>query len=153
MIKRIALVCTLLASSHLQAENLLDKMKKTPASQYSLSSVKLDIIAYKATESLPSRRYDREIETDKFEAHIEKFQSLSDSNNLILIASHTAKSKYVKKDTCKALLEHMKSTLPLSEIETYIFPESLLQEARTAKTLRYAILITAEENSDFKVTC
>lgn len=137
------------------AENdILTKLKNTPASQYEISSLTLDIVAELITMRLPKDKYDRRFKGPDYTFTHLNYSSSTEDNQLVFIANLKGQSKYLTPQNCSKIKDKILKILPVSAVAKLIFRSLDGEDLKQAENLiNYKAIIIAEENEAFAIDC
>lgn len=145
--KKSILLGLLVASFTVNA-SVLDKLKNTPASQYELGKVQLEIAAYLLTEKFKGEK----LNNSKFKtAEI----SIDDSDSHLTVkVSLVGRSKYLTDNACQSIHEGSKRLFPKQEVMSDLWP-SLSQSEYSELSSHFFVKteLISEDNPNLKITC
>jgi hypothetical protein len=128
------------------ANDAIDFLKDTPASQYDIGRIQ----ASRAADALSLQFNGERIEGTKFK--VKGFDSTNDLETIGLIGEFVGRSKYLSLDSCK----NVKSKFNLSEnrLEKIFWPDFTDEELNLIKGIVvFSVELIAEENADFRISC
>lgn len=146
--KKCILALTMLVAAIPAHAGILDKLKKTPATQYELGAFKLSLGAYMLTEKLKGER----MADSGFK--VVKFRTDEKDGKLFFIVSGIGKAKYMSEDACSTYQKAFSSNGIFDSLITDVWPNLTEQEYRElGKSVLPAVELISKENNQFKITC
>ena len=146
--KSIALITLALMSFNINAGEILNKLKQTPASQYQVGIFQLEFGAYILTEQLK----DTKIKGTSFK--LKKISVEQTETSVFLKFSATGKTKDVTENECKLIKDAHSKSFVIGNYAKELWPGLTDNDyKKLSKELLMKYELISKDNANFRVSC